>query len=316
MKISCILVSILIWIQVASTADIEQTTELPLRVVGLAEGLTVVGSENLPAKVRVRATGSKFQLLTHQYFNRYIGEVRVNLAGFRDTTIAYRLDRSHIFSDMKDTAIQGSRILTLTIDRKVTRPVAVTPETEGTLGQGLVFVVPPRTDPDSVVVTGPARFFSDDLTVRTEPVNLDRLSGEVERAVKLVPPGEHLELAQDRVGIAFKVGKLETRTMANIPVVGLVDAGRPEVGISPPVADVVVKGFADSLRALTEDRISVIVSVGSRTEGVYFLEGEVVDLDWATAIELIPPRFQVIVGNPPTPGGRSEPADGQESQGD
>jgi YbbR domain-containing protein len=316
LKISCILVSILIWIQVASTADIEQTTDLPLRVAGLAEGLTVAGSDNLPPKVRVRVTGSKFQLLTHQYFNRYIGEVRVNLAGFRDTTIAYRLDRSHIITDMKDADIHGSRILTLTIDQEKTRPVPVSLDREGFLAPGLVFVIPPRTDPDSVVVTGPSRYFSDDLMVLTESVNLGRISGDVQRTLNLLEPGEHLELAQDKVGIHFRVGKLETRTMANIPVIGLVDAGRPEVGISPPVADVVVKGFADSLRVLTEDRISVIVTVGNRTEGIYFLEGEVVHLDWPTSIELIPAQFQVIVGNPPSLWNDTPPSGRQEGQVD
>lgn len=316
LKISCFLVSGLIWIQVASTADIEQTTDLPLRVAGLAEGLTVAGSDYLPPKIQVRVTGSKFQLLTHQYFNRYIGEVRVNLAGFADTTIAYRLDRSHIITDMKDADIYGSRILTLTIDREETRLVPVSLDREGFLASGLVFVIPPRTDPDSVVVTGPSRYFSDDLTVLTEPVNLGRISGDVQRTLNLLEPGEHLEPAQDKVGINFRVGKLATRTMANIPVIGLVDAGRPEVGISPPVADVVIKGFADSLKVLTEDRISVIVTVGNRTEGIYFLEGEVVHLDWPTSIELIPAQFQVIVGNPPSLWNGTPPSGRREDQVD
>ena len=54
LKISCFLVSVVIWIQVANTADIEQTTTLPLRVTGLSEGLTVAGSEYLPPEVRVQ----------------------------------------------------------------------------------------------------------------------------------------------------------------------------------------------------------------------------------------------------------------------
>jgi YbbR domain-containing protein len=217
---------------------------------------------------------------------------------------------------MKNADIHGSRILTLTIDREIIRPVPVSVATEGFLGPGLVFVIPPRTDPDSVVVTGPSRFFSDDLTVLTESVNLSRISGDVQRILNLMAPAENLELAQDKVGIDFHVGKLETRTMANIPVIGLVDAGRPEVGISPPVADVVVKGFADSLRVLTEDRISVIVTVGNRTEGIYFLEGEVVHLDWPTSIELIPPKFQVIVGNPARLWNGSTSSPEQEGSGD
>ncbi len=299
LKISCFLVSVLIWIQVASTADIEQTTTLPLRVTGLGEGLTVAGSEYLPPEVRVRVTGSKLMLLAHQYFNRYIGEVRVNLAGFADSTFSYQLDRADIFTDMKGADIQRSRILTLTIDHEISRPMAVTLDEDGDLPRGLDFVTTPRIIPDTVLVTGPSRFFSDDLSVHTETVDLGRLSGDWEQTLILKSPGDFLELAETEVQVAFLVGKLEDRTLANIPVIGLVDAGRPDVGISPPVADVMVRGIADSVRALTEDRISVIVSVDNLDEGIFELEGEVLLPDWIRWYRLDPPQFQVIVGNPP-----------------
>ena len=299
LKISCLLVSVLIWIQVASTADFEQTTTLPLRVTGLGEGLTVSGSEHLPSEVRVRVTGSKLKLLTHQYFNRYIGEVRANLAGFSDSTFSYQLDRSNIFTDMKNADFKRLKILTLTIDHEISRSIAVTLDVEGNLPRDMDFVTTPRITPDSVLVTGPSRFFSDGMSVLTEVVNLDRISENSEQTLDLVLPGDWLDLTETRVKVAFLVGKLENRTLANIPVIGLVDAGRPEVGISPPVADVMVRGIADSVRALTEDRISVIVPVDNLAEGIFVLAGQVVHPDWLTLIRLDPPRFQVIVGNPP-----------------
>jgi YbbR domain-containing protein len=299
LKISCFLVSVLFWIQVASTADIEQTTTLPLRVTGLGEGLTVAGSEHLPSDVRVSVTGSKLVLLTHQYFNRYIGEVRVNLAGFVDSTFSYQLDRADIFTDLKDADIQRSRILTLTIDHEISRPMAVSLTTEGELPRGLDFVTAPRITPDTVMVTGPSRFFSDDLTVHTLAVDMRRISEDSEQTLNLTAPGDFLELAETKVQVAFRVGELEDRTLANIPVIGLVDAGRPDVGISPPVADVMVRGIADSVWALTEDRISVIVPVDNLAEGIFILPGQVVHPDCLTLIRLVPPQFQVIVGNPP-----------------
>ena len=299
LKISCFLVSVIIWIQVASTADIEQTTSLPLRVTGLGEGLTVAGSDHLPSEVRVSVTGSKLLLLTHQYFNRYIGEVRVNLVGFVDTTFSYQLDRADIFTDMKNADIQRSRILTLTIDHEISRPVPVTLDLDGDLPRGLDFVTAPRVIPDTVLVTGPSRFFSDDLSVHTVAVNMGRISEDSELTLNLTAPGDFLELAESKVQATFRIGELEDRTLANIPVIGLVDAGRPDVGISPPVADVMVRGIADSVWALTEYRISVIVPVDNLAEGIFFLAGQVVHPDWLTLIRLEPPQFQVIVGNPP-----------------
>jgi len=276
LKISCVLVSVLIWIQVASTSDIEQSTSLPLRVTGLGEGLTVAGSEHLPAEIQVRVTGRKLELLAHQFFNKYIGEARVNLAGFADTTFAYRLDRSDLFTELKDADLQRSQTLNLTIDREISRQVAVLLDVGESLPHGLDYVTAPHILPDSVLVTGPARYFSEDLVVHSATLDLGRLTQDT-------------------------VGKLEERTLANIPVIPLVDAGRPDVGISPPVADVMVRGIADSLRVLTRDRVSVIVPVDNLAEGTFLLAGQVVHPDWLTLIRLDPPKFQVFVGNSPLP---------------
>ncbi len=317
LKISCFLISVVIWFQVALTTDIEQVTDLPLRVDGLVGDLTVTGSDFLPSDIRVRVTGSKWTLLTHQYFNRYIGEVRVNLANYADTTFSYPLKRSNIFTDMHDADIQGDNVLKLTIDHEISRPIAVTLDIGGDLPQGMDFVTTPRITPDSVLVTGPSRFFHDDLSVYTEEVNLGRISGNLDQMLSLNMLGKYLELDGTEVQVEFRVGKLEDRILVNIPVIGLVDAGRPEVGISPPVADVMVRGIADSVRALTKDRISVIVPVDNLPEGNFVLKGQVIHhLDWLTLLRLDPPQFQVIVGNPPILRNESQvPAD-EENQGE
>ena len=313
LKISCVLISVVIWIQVASTSDIEQSTSLPLRVTGLGEGLTVAGSEQLPEEIQVKVTGRKLELLTHQFFNKYIGEARVNLAGFEDTTFAYRLNRADLFTELKDADLQRSQTLNLTIDREISRMVAVRLDVAENLPSDLDFVTAPRILPDSVLVTGPARFFGDDLVVLTAAVNLDRISQDTELTTDLVPPGDFLELSEIQAQVSFRVGKLEGRTLSNIPVIPLVDAGRPDVGISPPVADVMVRGIADSLRVLTKDRVSVIVPVDNLAEGTFLLAGQVVHPDWVTLIRLDPPLFQVFVGNPPLPRdeSRETPEEGQ-----
>lgn len=316
LKISCFLVSVLIWIQVANTADIEQTTTLPLRVTDLGDGLTVAGSDHLPSEVRVQVTGKKWTLLTHHYFNLYIGEVRVNLGAYGDSTFSYLLDRSHIFTDLKNAEIQPPVKLRLTIDHEISRTFPVTLVADGALPEGLVFVTAPGTAPDSVRVTGPSRFFEDGMTVPTEAVDLRRLSEDSQQTLSLAPLSEWLELEHDEVQASFQVGKLETRTLANIPVIGLVDAGRPEVGISPPVADVMLEGYSGWIRGLTEDEVSVVVKTGNLDEGIYLLEGEVVRPDWVTSVSLSPRQFQVIVGSPPLlRNGPRVPAE-QEEQGE
>jgi YbbR domain-containing protein len=299
LKISCFVVSLVIWMQVASTADVQQTARLPLRVWGLASGLTTAGSE-IPDHVSVRLTGSKLSLLTHKYFSRYIGEVHVNLADQRPGPVFfYQPGIRDVVTELNEPAIDPPVSFEVRVDTLVTRLVPVALAVKGALPDGTGFVTMPRVEPDSVAVTGPSRFFPDEFSVRTEPVDLSKHSSSDRVDVGLLPPHEHLVLAAKEVGAVIQVARMEERTLANVPVVPLVDAGRPAVGVSPPVADVMVRGVADSISRLTSDRLLVTVPVGDLPEGVYSMRGQVDYPAWMTLIGIVPREFQVIVGNPP-----------------
>lgn len=295
LKISCLIVSIVIWVQVAATSDVEQSTMLPLQVAGLDEGYTLAGSD-IPNQVEVMLRGSKLELLAHNYFHRYLGEVRVNVADRTPgPSFSYELASADVFTDLVVVGI--TRRLRLHIDHLVSRRFPVELVTEGSLKADLAFLENPQVRPDSVRVTGPERFFPDEPIVRTVPVDLGRVTVSATVTVDLVQPHELLELAVKTGEVSIRVAVLEDRTLANIPVIPLIDAGLPEVGVSPPVADVVVRGVADSVRVLTKSRFLVTVPVGSRPDGVYLLPGRVDHPDWLTYLRLEPSEFQVIVGD-------------------
>ena len=314
LKSACLVASIIIWVQVAATSLVEQSANLPLRVTGLDQSLTVEGS-TLPSKISVRLQGSKLRLLAHKYFNRYLGEVRVSLTDQQPgPAFSYEVDRGDVFTDMTVVSIFPPVRLRLHIDEVVSRVMPVRLETDGSLPTGKAFLVAPVVNPDSVVVTGASRFFLTDGVVPTQRVNLDRMKESQDFPLGLVSPQEFLHLERSEVSASFKVASIEDRTLANIPVIALVDAGQPEVGVSPPVVDVMVRGVADSVRALNRNRFLVTVPVGQLPDGIYILNGQVEHPPWLTIIGLNPPEFQVIVGNPPAipdssvQGGVSEPA--------
>jgi YbbR domain-containing protein len=134
--------------------------------------------------------------------------------------------------------------------------------------------------------------------VHTLRVNLDKMKESQDFPLSLSSPHEFLHLEQSEVSASFRVAPLQDRTLANIPVIPLVDAGQPEVGVSPPVVDLMVRGVADSVQALDRSRFLVTVPVGSLAEGVYQLAGQVDYPPWLTLIGMNPEEFQVIVGNP------------------
>lgn len=298
LKLLCLAAAIIIWGFVASTSVVEQTANLPLRLTGLADGLTVEGSD-LPQKVAVQVEGKKLQLLAHKYFNRYLGEVRVNLTDQEPgPAFSYEIDRADVFTELIVVNIFPRVRLRLHVDTYQSQYLPVSLKTDGTLPAGLALLEPPYVSPDSVMVSGPSRFFAPGYSVPTLRVNLDKMKESQVFPLSLSSPQEFLHLARTEVSATFKVARLEDRTLANIPVIPLVDAGRPEVGISPPVVDVMVRGVADSIRALDSNRLLVTVPVGSLEEGVYRLPGQVQYPPWLTLIGMTPSEFQVVVGNP------------------
>jgi len=297
LKIVCVVVSIVIWVQVAAISDVEQNAHLPLRVTGLAENVTVAGSI-LPTNVQVKVRGSKLRLLSHHYFNRFIGEVRVNLADRQPgPAFSYEVTQADIFTDLEVVSIYPPVRLRLRLDDEISQMLSVELHLTGNLKERLGFLERPTVEPDSVLVTGPARFFPPEASVSTSSLDLTRVSENSDVKVDLVAPNQSLVLARKTAQVSLRVAQLEDRTLANIPVIPLVDAGQPDVGISPPLADVMVRGVADSVRALTRSRFSITVPVGDLAEGVYFLPGQVDYPAWLTLIGLDPPEFQVIVGN-------------------
>ncbi|NCQ34542.1 YbbR-like domain-containing protein, partial [bacterium] len=280
LKISCLVAALIIWMQVAATSPVEQDINLPLRVTGLASGLTYAGS-NLPAEVRVRVTGSKLNLLRHKFFNHFVGEVRLDLSG-RDAGPAFALavDSGDIFTSLTSATVFPPTTVRVHIDRQDTLRVPVRLELSGSLPRDKGLVTPARATPDSVTLIGPERFLAPIPMVRTEPMDMSRVTASQERDLALRLDQELLHLEPDHVRVTLKIGPLRERTLANVPVIALVDAGRPEAGVSPPVADVKVRGVADSVATLTGERLLVTIPVGDRPEGIYSLPGQVAYPPW------------------------------------
>lgn len=297
LKLACLVAAIVIWMQVASTATVEQAASLPLRVSGLEAGCTVAGS-GLPPSVTVRLRGSKLRLLAHRYLNHPLGEVRVDLsdrAPGRPFTIA--LERGNVSSDLDVVDVVEPDRLTIRIDGQVTRRLPVSLSLVGSLPAGYGYVRRPAAAPESVSVTGPARYFPERLAVRTAPLDLSRLSGAGVVSLRVLPPDVHLRLSEHEVRVRYAVGPLAERTLADLPVLVAPDGALPdvEVAVSPPRADVMVRAVADSLRDLDPARLRVSVAASGLGPGVHLVPGQVEGPEWLTVIGVEPPQFQVIV---------------------
>ncbi len=296
LKLGCLAAAIVIWIQIASTSAVERPARLPLRVTGLEAGRTIAGSQ-LPSEVEVRVRGSKLRLLAHRWLQRPIGEVLLDLSdrpAGRPFTVT--LAPGDVQGEVTATEIIEPLRLTIRIDGEIQRRLPVTLSTVGTLRPGYGYVVPPRAEPESVLVTGPARYFPDQAEVRTATLDLGRLEGQGRFTLGLLPPERHLQLSASEIEVVYGVGQLAERTVADVPVRATGVAAGREVGVSPVSADVLVRGVADSLLALVPSRLAVTVAADGLTPGLHRLPGEVTAPSWVAVIGLDPAQFQVVVG--------------------
>lgn len=295
LKIACLAVAILVWIQVAATTMVEANVSLPLNVVGLGEGLTVAGSD-LPAERRARLRLSKLWLLAHQYFGWELGSVQVNLSGFAaGPPQVYVLKDTDVRTDAEVVTLVPPVRLDLRVDRQVSRALPVRIPLRGQVPADRMLIGPVTAAPESVLVSGPARYFARLVELTTETLELNDLDAGEVREVALVAPPAPLELARTTVRAELSVVSVDERIIANVPVLARADAERPVAGISPPVCDIMVRGPADSVAGLSPAALQVTVPVLGLDPGVHRVTGEVVHPDWVIAIRLDPESFMVIV---------------------
>ncbi len=300
LQIACVIAALLIWMQVASTTVVETDVQLPLSVVGLADGLTVAGSA-LPETGPVRVRLSRLRLFAHRYFGGRLGTVQIDLAGAQPgPTLLHELKEADVRTEVEVVTLLPPVRLPLRVDWEDARRLPVRVGLRGSLPGDRVLGGPIVVRPDSVDVIGPRRFVSGLDSLATEVLDLGGLQRTIVRDLPLLPPSVPLRIGASSVQVSVPVVPLAERVMANIPVIPLVESHLGEAGVSPPVCDVLVRGPADSIGALSPARLTVTVAVSGLRPGVHQLRGQVQHPPWVSAARLDPPVFTVLVGEAPT----------------
>jgi YbbR domain-containing protein len=295
LKIVCALVAILVWIQVASTALVEADVSLPLQVVGLDGRWTLAGS-GLPDQANVRLRAPKLSLLANDYFGVPLGSVQMDVSGYEPGPVTlFVLKDSDVRTEANVVSLLPPVRLALHVDWREQQRLPVRVPLQGQLPGDRMLAGPVVAVPDSLDVSGPRRFFKDLATLTTEPVNLSDVNTTLVRDLALAGvPGE-LKLAAASVRVTVPVTRLDERVVANVPVLAETSGQLFEAGVSPPVCDVLVRGPADSVAAMTSAELRVTVPVDNLGVGVHQVIGQVQHPDWVIAVRLDPETFMVIL---------------------
>lgn len=296
LKILCVLVAMLIWMQVASSRQMERDVTLPLVLEALPAGATLAGN-TWPEKVKVRARGTKLQFFRQRYLGRAPGEVRVSL---KDVAVGGLWQRDLTSNDVRSsleevTVLEPQRLL-LFIDHLDSLRVPVSPVTTGDVPSGKILLGRVEAVPDSVLLIGPHRLMPAPDSLRTEPLDLRRArrGQPVERRV--IPPGKNLSVAPEFVTLNANVVEAESRTLEHVPVVPLVDADQPAAEVFPPVVSVTLVGPRGGVDSLTLADVSVTVALTGLGPGSHTLAPAVLLPEDCRLQSVAPEQVLVVLG--------------------
>jgi YbbR domain-containing protein len=296
-KIVCMVAALLLWVQVASTVNVEELVRLPVEVVGLPDSLAVRASA-LPDEVGVRLRGTRLQLLLSDIVARDLGQIQLDLTGRGAGRHSYEL--SVLDAVVNATALEIVPATTLVIDiqARITRSVPVRLTMAGEFPEGYALAAAPELTPPTIDVTGPQSLVENLAELRTEDLDLRRHRESFQMTLSLVAPNPDLEISPVEVEVAVGVDEIVERHFREVPVTVLSDLDASRIHLDPTHAQVQVRGAAALVHALAPEDVEVVLHIDATAAGVSEVGAQVLLPDGLLSSSLEPTTFQVVVDAP------------------
>jgi hypothetical protein len=296
LKIFCLVVSMIIWIQVATTHTTTRNISIPLELTGLKPGLTLAGSE-WPSVIPIKATGSKLDFFLNRYFGRNLGSASVDVSSLiPGTNVQRKVTYSDINSPLKEFIVAPPVWLDLVPDMLDSTEVHVEVKYSGLLDNGIMLLNEPVAEPEFVTLVGPSRFIGGELVVSTEPIDLARITNSELISRRLIVSKEQMVCKQEVVKILVEISKINKKVFNHIPIVALKDSNYGNVIVTPPVVDIVIEGPVELLQELAPDEISVLISLTGLDPGSHSLQAQVQLPESFKVVSLEPEIFNIVIG--------------------
>lgn len=232
-KILCLIIALLLWLQAAATTDVVEIQRLPVRVEGLTDSLTVVGSR-LPESISVRVRGNRLQLLSASLLESQRGFVELDLEGFGPGHHRYDVSVLDVNAPGTPVDVVPGVSLDIHVERLITRPVPVELSADGALPDGFVFVTELTVSPMTVEVTGPKSLVESVGSVLSADFSFGGRRESFTDRVQLISPGEELGLRPVEVEVSAGVEPVQERFFEGVPLTVLREDDRVRIELSPP----------------------------------------------------------------------------------
>ncbi len=261
LKIGSLTVALLLWFHIATEKDTyERVFEIPLQVVGIAEGYVI--ANEIPETWAVRFRGNGKRLLTLPWRDL---SLRVDASEIRSRGLLPLGVENVIYPealDLEVLEVLQPRQLQLRVERLVEVRLPVITPIEIEVAPGYTLVGEVAAVPDSVTLIGPVGDLGELTSVQTDTLRLRRAREPVDVEVPiLTPPIYNCTLSPGVVRIVHDIQELGERIFEDIPVV-FIGTDRPERYLALPRSAVVtVQGGTRLIEALVPENIRLMLDM-------------------------------------------------------
>lgn len=263
-KITSVILALAVYAHVYAREEREAVVRLPLGVEGLAPGLVCRGEIPSGVRVRVRARGLELIKLRASP-----PQTIIRLEQAREGLLLRPVTGADVVLPASSEAIvlglAEPVVLSLTVERSVTRTVPIALRTEGAPAEGFAQVGRIEARPETLAVTGPQSVVEQLDSLWTEPIGLAGRTASFTAEALLVVPAE-TRLRQTSVQARVPIAAVVRRSIGPVAV-GLAPGLRGSVTVAPESARVVVEGPGALLARIGAPDVRVRVELGAPVHG-------------------------------------------------
>ncbi len=270
-KALALLLALVVYAHVLTSQEREVVFDVPFALAGLPEDVMVVG--DIPATVKVRFRGYGVDLI----------RARVKLATIRLEARVVdarpgRLQRPLVCEDVlipgdlsvKPIEVVEPKVVSLELDRVVSRSLPVAPSSRGQPAPGYVLFGKVVTKPESVLVRGPAGIVERLQSVPTAPIDATGATADLTRRAPLLVP-EGCTCIPEAVTVRVGVEKVVRVRFTDLPVAVHHSSGVRLKSVVPPTGSVSVSGPAAAVELLSRDDLRISIDATTLPAGTYSL---------------------------------------------
>ena len=268
LRVVSVLAAIIVWYAIrAATSNSSIITDIPL-VVQPPPDWSVVDCST--RTVDVAFLGTRDDL---RYLNRELIKATVDARSHADNqpfTVMLGAANINAPGSARIDFIRPS-VITLRLDREITKQVPVKVETQNLLPDGYE-IEKTTVTPATVELSGPAQLLDEIEAISTTPVDLDgRIRSINKRRVPLVPAHNLEGVLMDPAAVTLDMAIIERSVSAqypDLPILPMQAPGRAlRVELDPDAATLTVKGRPELMKSLAAEDLRLFVDLTGVADG-------------------------------------------------